>query len=795
MRSTTTFISTLVIAAGVLTGCSTPEQKVDSFNRRGQALLQKGDLVKARLEFQNALQINPTAVPALYGLALIAERSRDWQGAYQLFTRVTEMQPAHFEALVKVGKLQLASGQLDKALQTSAAVLEARPDSPDALALRAAVLLKLDDAPAAVTLAGQALARDAGHVDALVVLASERLRAGDAERAVAHLDRGLQGNERNVSLQMIKVQALEKLAHVDRAEEVLRKLVAMFPENTDYRYLLASFHASHRNFDRAEAEYRAVIALKAGAVPPKLELVRYLAATRGAEAASSQLEKFVEAEPRVHELRLSLASVRLQQRDEAAALALWKSVIEQAGTDPAGQTARGAMAAYHLARQDKAAAKALVAEMLARDPRDEQALLLRSTMSLDERNLDAAVADLRTILRDAPDSARAHLLLARAHEMQGLRDLSTQHYASAAQVGRFAAAFAMPYAEHLMKTGRPRQVEPVLKELLRVAPGDLGATRLLAQSYLKTGNLAAAQAVAQEVAKAPAGQVVANHIQGAIQVAQKEFGNSVASFRRAYELAPADAYAMVSLVRSYLVANKPSEALAFLQSVVAASPQNQPARVLLGQLLAQQGQHGAARQALEQAIEHDPRSPLAYQALVTVNLAAGRPHDAMAASERGLKLLPADFSLRLARASLLEMQGKTDEAIAAYEGLLAEHPNAVIVANNLASLLADTRSDSANIRRAYELAQRFRGTELPPVKDTVGWTMHLAGKHREAADFLASAAREAPDLAVVHYHHGMNQIALNNPLVAREALRRSIELAKGTPFAQLDQARRALQGL
>jgi predicted Zn-dependent protease len=111
------------------------------------------------------------------------------------------------------------------------------------------------------------------------------------------------------------------------------------------------------------------------------------------------------------------------------------------------------------------------------------------------------------------------------------------------------------------------------------------------------------------------------------------------------------------------------------------------------------------------------------------------------------------------------------------------------------SLLADNRQDPASIKRAYELAQKFRNTEIPQMKDTVGWTAHRAGKTREASDFLKSASTAAPDLAVAHYHYGMNQLALNNTKDAKVALQRSIELSKTSPFPQVDDARKALQAL
>lgn len=787
----------LLLLAGALTlaGCSTPEAKVESFNKRGHELLQKGDLVKARLEFQNALQINPNAVPAIHGLALVAERSQDWQAAYATWLKVVELDPTHLDAHVHLGKLQLASAQLDKALETSDTTLKLKPDSPDVLGLRAAVFLKLNDAPAAVNLANQALAKDPRHIESLLVLASERLQANDADRSIAFLDKALESNERNVSLQILKVQALEKLDRSDKAEEVLRKLVSMFPENADYRYLLASFYVKHKQLDKAEAEYRTVVAAQPKAVQPVLELVRFLGGTKGMDPAAIELEKFVKADPSAHDLKLQLAGVRLQQKNDAAAIALWKEVIADAGDKPAGVRARGAYASYHLARKDKAAAKPLIEQMLAQDARDEQALLLRAGMAMDEKRLDDAVNDLRTILRDMPESPRAQLLLARTHEMQGLRDLATQHYANAAQMGKYALPFAMPYAEYLMRTGRARAVEGVLREALKTSPGNLPALRLLAQSYLNTGNIAGAQAVADEVAKSEAGLLAANQIQGAVQAARRDYVSSIASFKRAYELAPTDSQAMVNLVQSYVLANKSKEALAFLQSVLAASPQNYAARVLQAQVLAYTGNAAGARDSLQTAIDQNPSSPAAYQVLVNQQIAARNLDEAARTLDRGLKAIPSDFGLKLSRASVLELQGKPDEAIAVLEALLAERPNAMVVANNLASLLADNRKDPASIKRAYELAQRFRTTEIPQMKDTVGWTAHLAGKTREASDFLKSASTGAPNLAVAHYHYGMNQLALNNTKDAKVALQRSIELSKTSPFPQVDDARKALQAL
>jgi tetratricopeptide (TPR) repeat protein len=793
LKSLRLLVPTLCILA--LVGCSSPEDKVASFNKRGEALLQKGDIVKARLEFQNALQIDPKAVPALMGLVEVAERNREWTKAYVILNKAVDLDPKHVTARVKLGKLLMASGQLDKALEASDIVLGLQPQNPDVLAFRSAVFFKLQDTKAALDLANQALQKDPHHIDALVVLASERLHNDDPAGAVGFLNKGLEVNERNVAVQLIKVQALERLAKLDSAEEVFRKLIAFFPDNQEYRYTLSRFYLAHNMPQKAEAEQRAVLAANPESLDAKLQFVRFVRTVKGLDAAGLELEKLIGAHPKEHDLKLALAQVRMQQKQEAAAQALWRQVMADAGDTAVGVRARGALAAFFIARNDKTSAKPLIVEMLAKDARNEQGLLLRASVAIDDRRLDAAVADLRTVLRDVPDSPRAQLLLGRTHELQGLAELAQSHFARAAQAARFDPQYGMPYAEYLLKAGRTRQAEGVLREVLVAAPDYLPAQRLLAQTYLRLGDLPAAQTVADQVARANKDAVTTNQIRGAVQAARREFDNSIASFRRAYELSPTEVQPLAALVRTYMAAGKTREALSFMQAVVSSSPRNTAAHMLHAQLLVQMGDRNGARAAYEKVVELEPANAMAHQGLVGVNVLDNRMDAATAALERGLKAIPNDFNLRLTRAGLYEAMNKIEQAIPMYEALIAERPNAVVVANNLATLLADHRTDPASLRRAYDLAQRFRGSDIPHFKDTLGWTTHRLGKPQEAGDLLKSAVKEFPELAAVHYHYGMNQLALNNKKVARDALERAVELARTSPFPQADEARRTLQGL
>jgi len=118
----------MAAAVVVVLGCSSPEEKVARFNARGTELMAKGEWMKARLEFQNALQLNPNYVPALMGLVDIAERSAEWDKVYALLSKVVEVDATNLKAQLRLAKLLLAAGVLDKALAASDAASALAPE-------------------------------------------------------------------------------------------------------------------------------------------------------------------------------------------------------------------------------------------------------------------------------------------------------------------------------------------------------------------------------------------------------------------------------------------------------------------------------------------------------------------------------------------------------------------------------------------------------------------------------------------------------------------------------------------
>lgn len=791
MRFKTATLALLFVA---LTACASPEEKAAEFVANGESMLADGNLVKAKLEFRNALQINDKLVPAWYGLATIAQKEAKWQEAFALLEKVVDIEPEHFEAQLERARLLLVGGEIDKALTASDRLLEAQPDNPAVLALRAAVLFKLEDIAGAVDFANQALAIDENNVDALVVLASDRLNAAEPAAALTYLDKALASDPRNAPLYLLRIDTLTRLERWDDAEATHIKLIEQFPETDVFRHQLARFYLNQFREADAEQVYRDIAAANPEDDEGKFNVVRFVNTVRGVDAAVAELQGYIEADPSNAALKFFLAQFYAIADQPEARTAVLKELADGATEASDRFQAKGLLAADLAKSGDAEGAMALVKAILAEDPRNEQALLIQSSYKIDARDLDTAISDLRTILKDAPDSARALLLLATAHELQGAVDLADDMYARAFEASKQAAEYALPYAEFLRKSRKLQRAEQILSEALPNAPRSVELLSNLARARLSLGDLAGAQAVADQLRQVQDPEGISDQIMGAIYANQQDYDQSIDAFRAAVQAAPTATRPMVSLVRAYVRAGKPEEAHQFLDSLLATNPDNVNAKMLKGQLFASQQEYAAAEAVFRQVVEQAPETIAAWRGLSGIKYRAASKDDAMAVLEEALSANPEDFTLLLNKASVLEQQLDIEGAIRIYEQLIEIRPNADVVANNLASLLSDHRDDEASLRKAHDLALRFRRSDIPYFQDTLGWTYYRLGNTRDAEDLIESAVEKMPDMPVFHYHLGKIYQAGARGDDAKAAYQRALELG-GDEFAFRAEIEAALEAL
>ena len=785
----------LVFSILGLSACSSPEEKAQTYYENGMELLENNELGKATIQFRNALQLDKTMTKAIWGLVLVSEKQRKPQQTFNLLNSLLANDPEHVAGLVKIGRLYLVAGAVDKALEKSDAALAIAPDDLSVLAFRASVLFKLDDSEGAVKIAKQVIAKDPGYVDALIVLAIERLAAKDAQKAIEYLDQGLEKNQKNVVLQLIKVQALDSLAKLDLAEDVFKRLISFYPDISAFNYALAQFYFKHDRKDDAEAEFRKVVVNKPDDLNAKVKLIQLLNYLKGKDAAQSQLIDFVNQQPDNYDLKFALIQFYIGNKQLGDANKVIASIISTATDTETIVKAMGVKAGLLLAKGDKPAAENVAKAILEKDPTNETALVIKSSINIDRQQFEQAISDLRVVLRDAPNSSRALFYLARAHLLSGSPELADEQFFKAFKTSRYNAGYGLSYAQFLLKRNQPKRAEKVLLNVLSASPKNAQVLRTLAQIRLNLGDWIGAQQIADKIKQLGDKNDTVAQIQSAILVGKKDYDQSISLLKKTYQATPDNIQPVVALVRTYLIAGKPDEAGNFLDAVINASPKNINARILRGQVYVSLGQFDKAINSYEQAINIAPDNVAAHYNLAATYIRTKQFDKADRALDDGLKIVPDNFLLRLTRAGILEQQGKIDEAISLYESLLKDRPNADIVANNLSSLLTDYRNDKESHDRAYALSQRFKRTEIPQFKDTFGWASYRVGKYSDANALLEDAAEKLPQLPVVQYHLGMNYLAKDNKQQARDALEKALELAGDRPFEQADEIRAALEKL
>ena len=777
-----------------IVSCSSPEEKAEKYYEKGMALLEK-DPDKAKLEFQNALQIKKNMTKAMYGIALVAEQKGDWKATFGLMNKVLQQDPKHVEALVKTGQILLAGGKLDVALERSNKALAVDKNNVLALNLHAAIQLKLNDSKRAIEYANLALAKDPGNQDAYVVLASERLLAKDEAKAIEYLDKALAKNEKNLSIHLIKIKALENLSRTKEVEQNFQRVIKLFPDSAYARKSYAQFLLKFERKDEAEQQLRAIAKSAPKDIQAKLDVVKFLIAIKGAEAGRKELEGFVKKEPENYELAFALINLYQAQKNPAEEDKLLNQISQKAGDTTDGFKARGLIAYKLILNGKKDEANKLLNAILEADKTNQQALTLRASLAIAAKNYDAAIADLRVVLSDSPDSSKASLMLATAHEASGSPELAEEYYLKAFESSKLTPEYGMPYVDFLMRRKQPERAEKALQDMMDANPNDAFLMRALAQFKVSRGDFVGAQELADKAKKIGTSSIVTDQILGAISLSKNDVEGTISAFKRAYEANPNDSESLVVIVKSYVQAGKPKEALVFIDDVLKANPSNVVAKIIQGQLYTLTGNHQQASQTFNEIIQAQPNNPVGYQQLALLQQSQNQIDEAEITVNKGLIASPKDFALKLSQASIFETTKRFDEAIKVYEEMMIVRPDSNILANNLASLLTDHRTDKASLNRAYELAKVSKDSQIPQFLDTYGWASYKTGNFDEAEKALKTAIAKSPEVAIFHYHLAKVYIAKHDNAQAKQALQNVIKYSNNQQIDEKDEVNQLLKTL
>lgn len=629
----------------------------------GQLYRQANNLVAAEHELQRAVDLGfdpARARPELLETMLVLGRDAESIAAAGKDSTGDPLADARIRTAV--GQARLQQRDLDQARTAFEAALAARPDYvPAQVGLTR--LQAFGDRQAARSGVDQILAKNPDSAEALLLLAD--LQIADRQLAAARetLTKFIQQRPNDVVNRAKLVSVSLDLNDLEQATKDLASLRRLAPKAPATHYLAASVLSRQNQLEKAREEAEEALRLAPGYLPA-------LSLAAG----------------------LSLNANALEQAERYS-----KQLIERLPQNPIGYRVLGATQLRHNEAQ-----KALdtVRAGLEHLPQDAPLLALAGEASLKLNQNREATGYFQRASELAPDNARTRTGLALSHIAAGDTDTGIEELEQATELdaGNLQADVALVATllrnrefdkalaaiERMEKKAPATSALPMnLRGTILAAKGDLPGARaafdkaleidptfLAAASNLATLDLReghpgdARQRYETLLARDPknAGAAVA------LAVLTARTGGTpdevLPLLKRAREADPDAVLPILASARYLMQTNAPRDAIPMLQEAANRNPNDVRILDQLAQAFRQSGQPTQAIASWEKALRIDPKLGLAQFRIGETQLGQGDRTAALASFRKAAALSPEAVEPRAAMASLLQQDGRKDEAMA-----------------------------------------------------------------------------------------------------------------------------------
>jgi tetratricopeptide (TPR) repeat protein len=788
-----TVLCLLLAVASSLSGCANPAKAKADHVTNGEKYLGESKFQEASLEFRNAIQIDDKLASAHWGLARAYEGLERFPEMIDELRKTITLDKDNLDARLKLGNYYLAGSRnrgeiISESERLAKEVLEKDPKNIEGHILMGGVLFAQQQKDKAFEELNHAIQLDTNRVESYLSLAKFHIAAREPEKAEELFKRAISINANSPLVHAEYGKFLTQQNRQAEAEAELRKAVEVGPNDRNARFLLASYYLVNRQFDKAEEAYKALAALPTQKPEGQAVLADFYSAIGRTDEAVKIYQDLVSKTPDFLQGRYRLAEILLTKGDVK------------------GATAQ-------------------IDEAFKKDPHDRQALLLRSRMKAQRGqpdDLKASIEDLKDVLRQEPNSRAGLYFMAQANYNLGLID----------QARAFASDLEKNYPDYLpaklmqlqltMAGGKPSDytaaislATDLLARLDKTAPDRENSPQILAEirekafltrgtAQLQLRNIPAARKdyeLAKEITQKD--PVVHNSL-ALVSLAENKEQDAISAFENALNADATNFDALNGLITLYARNNQVDKAHGRIDQALSSYPNMASLHYLKAQVYGYQRNGQMVEAELNKALELDQNYLPAYSALAALYIQSQQEDRAIAQYQKIISLRPENSTPYVLIGMLEDQRKNYDVAADNYRKALEKDPNSVIAANNLAWLYATT--GKGNLDEAVRLAQGAvqKNANVAGFVDTLGWVYYKKNLYTAAVEQLRKAvslneaqsrlANTAPS-AAYHYHLGMALKEKGDKEEARRELQAAIKLSEKAPFADLEDAKKALAGL
>ena len=483
------------------------------------------------------------------------------------------------------------------------------------------------------------------------------------------------------------------------------------------------------------------------------------------------------------ELQMEVSRARMMSGDFGGALAILDEVSHE---DPDNVRADLAKIAIHMRQREIDKALDVFKEVERKKPDEAQTYNLKGWLLTAKGDRAGARAAYEKALELRPDFLAAISGLANFDLAERKPEQARKRFEKLAGSDSRNVDALLAYAGILLGSGaKPDEIQAVLERAERAAPGQLAPSLALAKFFLMRGDAAKARNVADRAAVSWPDDPAALQMLGSVQLAAKDTQQAVSTFARLAGLQSKSAMPLLMLAEAQRAGGDASGAEASVKKALRLEPLNpQAQRMVIESLLAKKDVQGAVQTARTMQ-RQESNAVLGYTMEGDIQAGQGKTAEAIAAYNKAFGLGGRIEQFIRLHAALLRDQ-RNDEAQKLVEAWLAANPKDIAAR----TYLAERELTAKRYDNAFAIYQKIAGIapDNALALNNMAWTAFQL-KNGQALAYAERALALSPDdpaildtLGTIQLERGQGKAGLAN-------IERAVKLAPAQGVFRLSLAK------
>ena len=721
-------------------------------------------------------------------LGLVRVSQRDYPGAESAFRAALAINPELPTATRDLAQLYVATDRVDKAKQVYTDLLAKKP-------------------------------RD---ITALLGLADIYIAQKKWPEAIDTINRARTAEQNNPAPGLKLVSLYELRQDWNSAKAIAGELSAQFPGDAEVLQAQAQAQFGAGDIDGAISSYKHAYELTPNSMPILSRYLSLLNTGKYFAEARGVLQEAINRDPRNAALKGDLIRVESEINGVDAAVVRAHALARD---EPDNDVYDLVSAELYEKAGRTTDAIAVIEKAVAAKPSDDRLVIALARLYGLAGDPAKAEGALTQRLKADPKDFAISAALAQRYAATGRLEDAKKIYADLLSQQPKNVAILLGLAEVFTAERKWEEATDYINRARTAAPSNPAPGIALVNLYGLRQDWKDATAIATEaVQQFPVNPDVIE-AKGRVQAASGDTEGAIATYKRAYELAPSSAPILARYLALLNQAKDFPLARTVLQAALARDPKNGGVKgdliraeaeiggldaglakarafakddpdnpvydIVSAELYEKAGRRDDAATLLEKAAATRPSNDDLASALAGLYARAGDNGKAEAVLNARLEKEPKDPLIRSALASLYLQEKKYGDAVAQYTRVISERPADAAALNNLAWLY----QQNGDLAKARELAERAvaAAPQSPNIDDTLGWILLAQGEADKAVTYLSAANASAPGNPDIRYHLA---VALNR--VGRTADAQAMLetlLGSGAAFSDKAEAEKLLQQL